>query len=206
MRKSSKERIQNTRFMLKGDIGNNNMYCLHIAYSLGNSSRFHQPFSTKSHSAYFPPHKLHSLKPSLVVTHCQVVCLCISWVDGRDASKLPTTPRASPHTARMLTDLQKVQNPAINGTSGACAAQSLGLGNEIMCVETNKQTKIFQTTASLQATASDRLQQLLSLFRHLPAFLSDFSVLPRSLNGSGQQSQNKEGNDKPPPTVCQWLV
>lgn len=42
---------------------------------------------------------------------------------GRDASKRPTVP-----TARMLTELRKVRNPALNGTSGPRAAQR----NEIM--------------------------------------------------------------------------
>lgn len=127
------------------------------------------------------------------------MCLCISWVDGKDA-----TPRASPHNSQNADrTTQKVQNSATKGTSGARAAQSLGIWEMRSCVCGKKNLPKCKLLHLFKLQhLIERPQQLLSLFRHLPAFLSDFSVLPRSLNGSGQQSQNKEGNDKPPPTVC----
>lgn len=43
---------------------------------------------------------------------------------GQNVSKRPTMPRVSLTTAKMSIELQKVQSPALNDTSGPCAAES----------------------------------------------------------------------------------
>lgn len=71
--------------------------------------------------------------PSLVVTYCRVMCLCISCVEGRDVSKLPTMPRMLTHNS------QNVDRTTEGSKSwdkwclrSPCSSDSRTLGNEIM--------------------------------------------------------------------------
>lgn len=116
---------------------------------------------------------------------------------GRDASKRPTVP-----TARMLTELRKVRNPALNGTSGPRAAQSLGLCEMRSCGWEKKSSKM-QTTTSLQDG------NLSSFFLYSGICLPSgqtFCSVPDLSMAQASRARIRREPIKTPPTVCWWCV